>query len=238
MKFEVNGQCIKILDSRLTVSGTLNYYEDEFAFDESWDGFTKTVVYAASEPVAAVMDGNKARVPYTVLEHTGYIKVGVFGVKTEAGQTVRKPTVYSDVIFVEQGCQDGVIIPDPDPSVYEQILAIMAETEAMAVEAAQSASEAAQSASEAAESAAQAVEDIAALTERVTEAEGDIESLEGRMQTAEGDIDGLEDSKADKSDTYTKTEVDSKFSDLTKPIVYSPMPPLGDWAIWCRTEGN
>lgn len=101
-------------------------YAAEFAFDEEWQDKVKTVYFVCEDGSyqAVVMDGNSCGVPMLDGEHRR-IFVGV-----QAG-SAEKPSVLKTTrpccLKVKDSIADylGEQIPDPTPSVYEQIIAML-----------------------------------------------------------------------------------------------------------------
>lgn len=101
-------------------------YVAEFEFDEEWQGKVKIVYFVCEDGSyqAVVMDGNSCGVPMMAGEHRR-IFVGV-----QAG-SAEKPSVLKTTrpccLKVKDSIADylGEQIPDPTPSVYEQIIAML-----------------------------------------------------------------------------------------------------------------
>lgn len=101
-------------------------YVAEFEFDEEWQDKVKTVYFVCEDGSyqAVVMDGNSCGVPMLDGEHRR-IFVGV-----QAG-SAEKPSVLKTTrpccLKVKDSIADylGEQIPDPTPSVYEQIIAML-----------------------------------------------------------------------------------------------------------------
>jgi hypothetical protein len=101
-------------------------YVAEFEFDEEWQDKVKTVYFVCEDGSyqAVVMDGNSCGVPMMAGEHRR-IFVGV-----QAG-SAEKPSVLKTTrpccLKVKDSIADylGEQIPDPTPSVYEQIIAML-----------------------------------------------------------------------------------------------------------------
>lgn len=101
-------------------------YVAEFEFDEEWQDKVKTVYFACEDGSyqAVVMSGHSCGVPMMAGEHRR-IFVGV-----QAG-TAKKPSVLKTTrpccLKVRDSIADylGEQIPDPTPSVYEQIIAML-----------------------------------------------------------------------------------------------------------------
>ena len=129
MKYLVEGQLIKCTDRELIVEGSQRIYNVEFEFSDAWEGFTKVAVFKRigdtehpkGYPVDIVDD--VAPVPIGVLEFNGSLIVGVCGILEDKVM----PKVWSDTIRIHAGVSIGEAIPDPDPTVYEQIMSYLSE---------------------------------------------------------------------------------------------------------------
>lgn len=141
MRIEVHDNHAVLAERDRLVSGTVDLFRAEFAFDSSWDGFTKTAVFEAgnvSREMALVEDA--CTIPWEVLLPHVYLRVGVYGVN---GSMV-KPTTYCDQVFVYQGAEPAQPAEEPTPDVYQQWLNAVREDAAAAREAAKAAEEVAE----------------------------------------------------------------------------------------------
>lgn len=118
MKVKVNKQSINLIDTTL-VSNSVGIYECEFEFID-WDGWNKTAVFQLDDEnsIEVIIVNNKAIIPFEVLVHSGWLKIGVYGT---LGEKIM-PTVWSKRIEVKNGVTTGSPYTPPTPSVYEQIL--------------------------------------------------------------------------------------------------------------------
>ena len=137
LKFKVENQNIKLIETTPLVSGTVNEYECQFEVDESWEGYGKTAVFAIFpdgncehevKGYPAVIEGDKCKVPSQLLTDNAKLKVGVYGVKDE----YVKPTIYSTALLVRVGAKVSDVIPAPDDNFYQEIIQIMEDTKAIA----------------------------------------------------------------------------------------------------------
>lgn len=105
-KIQVNGACAKVLKTEKITSG-MKGATVSFLFDNSWDGFCKTVVYRCGGVTKdETIDGDTGTIPPEVLEHSNFpLKIGVYG--TDAEKNVAVPTVSAEV---------GNVLPGADPS--------------------------------------------------------------------------------------------------------------------------
>lgn len=126
MKLKVTGSSIRIIKDELIVTGSLNAYEIQFEFDKKWNQMTnKTAVFYQPSvnngtPYYRIIDEetNTVILPWEVVVRDDYLYIGVFGFNETA--TVRIPTIYT-YVYVKTGAYSVQQIPDPDPSLYEQI---------------------------------------------------------------------------------------------------------------------
>lgn len=95
-----NNWAVMTEDNTLRQNASKPYYV-EFSFDESWSGFSKTVVFEAGPAsVAVVLTEDRCTIPTECLKHGSVkLKIGVYGVNGEA----RKAVVW---------CLTSLIIPD------------------------------------------------------------------------------------------------------------------------------
>ena len=122
------------------VSGSAGEYECKFEFDSTWDGFTATAIFENEiheqndcKEKKIIRDSrlimnNSCIIPKAVLRENSYLKIGVYGVS----QDKERPTMFTPSMYVRVGASDAEAIPDPDPSIYLQIVKIMEETKAIA----------------------------------------------------------------------------------------------------------
>ena len=106
-------------------SGSVNYDEVQFIFDESWDGFAKTVVFYSdrNDPYSCYLedDGDDtAKIPKELLESKGMIAIGVFGLKDD-GKIIKS----SQVVKYKVG--DGCVISNREaeettPELWQRML--------------------------------------------------------------------------------------------------------------------
>lgn len=124
MKLAVRKHDIRVVRPQRLVSGSVNIVKCEFRFDESWDGYGKTAVFAAFSGAWAVpLVENTAVIPWEALEAGRRLRIGVYGVNGEQ----RLPTVYTEPLFVETGAEEGKETGEPSQSKWEQLLAAIEE---------------------------------------------------------------------------------------------------------------
>lgn len=113
-----------IKESERLISGSVKIYTCEFTFDESWEGYAKTVVFASSGSrlVNVALLDNVCEIPPEVLRPNARVRIGLYG--TDGVRS--RPTTYSDWITVEQGADvSGETAKPPTPSIYDQWIAAL-----------------------------------------------------------------------------------------------------------------
>ena len=125
IKVSCDDQTLNVIQNPLVASGGVNEDAVEFSFDSLWEGYAKTAVFYRDENTVynVVLDSNnKAIVPQEVLQDEGTLFFGVFGV---SGNITRTSEILA--YKIKQGAiTTGTTPPAPTQSVYEQILAAMA----------------------------------------------------------------------------------------------------------------
>lgn len=123
LKFTVTESEIEVTEKALLTAGSAGVYTAQFAFDEAWDGFAKTAVFASSGGKGArfeqpLPETACCTVPWEVLEQPGYLFVSVYGVQGDR----RRVSVLSEGIPIRSGARTGQETRPPTPDQYEQIL--------------------------------------------------------------------------------------------------------------------
>lgn len=118
-------------------SGQVNYSEIEFEFDDSWNNLTKTAIFwngtaneipATNHPIL-LNDNNTVKVPHEVTDIKGQkFYLALCGINDDVIATTN--TLSYDVVL--GGYIAGIAPEDPTPTIYQQIIAIMNSTEAIA----------------------------------------------------------------------------------------------------------
>ena len=127
MKLQVVGQMIAFTERETLVSGTVNKYRAEFAFDDSWDGYTKTAVFRADSfghitSREVLLAGDACQVPHECLIAGALLRVGVYGISGD----ITTPTIYTqEPIGIARGAEPAESTQDPTPGVYQQIINII-----------------------------------------------------------------------------------------------------------------
>ncbi len=133
MKFEVNGQSLKLVEGATVAEGAVEFASFSISCDSSWNGYSKCVRFrhAGSEDiwdVAGVQDGKVYYIPTEVLIK-GSVFVSVLGVKGNE----RISTTELAGFFVE-GSLDNGKTPKVTPDAYAQYVSIVTESADEAVE--------------------------------------------------------------------------------------------------------
>ena len=125
---------IKVVNQRLyleppeTAEGTREYLRAEFSFSEEWDGMTKTAFFrgADGENHPKLLKDNVCTVPAEALAVPGRVGVSVSGT---LGETVITTDIKS---FSVPATLSGGTPSDPEPTVWQQILDKVNETQQIA----------------------------------------------------------------------------------------------------------
>ena len=125
---------IKVVNQRLyleppeTAEGTREYLKAEFSFSEEWDGLTKTAFFrgANGNTYSQLLENDACTVPAEVLTAPGRVGVSVSGT---LGETVITTDIKS---FSLPATLSGGTPSDPEPTVRQQILEKVDETQQIA----------------------------------------------------------------------------------------------------------
>ncbi len=119
MKFSVTWNCLIREDQELVTSGSVNTVEAEFSFDEAWAGYDRVAVFKNGDEVREVVLGEEGRcaVPWEVLEKSGFLTVGVYGIREE----MRIATIYSAPLPVAPGAGAAPPGREPTPGIYMRL---------------------------------------------------------------------------------------------------------------------
>lgn len=120
MKVAVTDQCAVVAEEDKLVQNSENIYFVEFVFDETWDGFAKTVIFmTGSTKLAIALFEDKCALPAECIKRAGaYINIGIYGVRGDE----RKPTVWCKTGPVVAGAFLDGVLPALTPDVYTQLL--------------------------------------------------------------------------------------------------------------------
>lgn len=119
-------QTLTVTNAPLISSGNIQTDSLKFEFCPMWDGYLKTAIFyrSESEVYAVLVDENsEAIVPKEVLQNEGYFYFGVHGV---SGDKVRTSQVLRYRV-VKGAISEEVLIPDPTPDIYAQIMKMIEE---------------------------------------------------------------------------------------------------------------
>ncbi|HOJ49131.1 MAG TPA: hypothetical protein PLD48_09775, partial [Bacillota bacterium] len=104
------------------VSGAIGTVPCIFDFDESWDGYAKTVIFyqdkSLSQTVAMLTGETSCDTPFEVLLSAKPLYIGLFGTKDNQV----KPTNWA-IVKVPEGTYSADTVPPPaSPDIYIQLL--------------------------------------------------------------------------------------------------------------------
>ena len=123
----------KVVNQRLyleppeTAEGTREYLKAEFSFSEEWDGMTKTAFFrGAGNTYSQLLKDDACTVPTEALAAPGWVGVSVSGT---LGETVITTDIKS---FSLPATLSGGTPSDPEPTVWQQILDKVDETQQIA----------------------------------------------------------------------------------------------------------
>lgn len=122
IKLLLEKQLLTIQNQDIIASGDINYDRCEFAFDESWKGFTKTGVFyqdKANVQYAVLSNDDTCTIPSGAMAREGNLYIGVFGIN---GSQVMTSTV--ERIYIRQGAISGdTVSTEPSDDVFLAIIA-------------------------------------------------------------------------------------------------------------------
>ena len=127
MKIKVVNQRLKI-EPPETAEGTREYLKAEFSFSEEWDGTVKTAFFRGADgnTCSQLLENDACTVPAEALAVHGRVGVSVSGV---LGDTVITTDIKSFTILATLS---GGTPSDPEPTVWQQILDKVDETQQIA----------------------------------------------------------------------------------------------------------
>lgn len=121
----VQDQVLTATPDKLLVSQSVGEVAFEASFDESWDGYAKTIIFATPHTRKAILyAGGTAEVPREVLAHpTDSLRISAVGIK--GGH--RRPTAHMrrGLAVVVSGAIEGGPPAEHTPALWEQVLAKM-----------------------------------------------------------------------------------------------------------------
>lgn len=184
IKLKVCGNLLAVQNRPYITSGNIGSIHCEFDFDNLWDNLIKTAVFYQDEKNVyhTLLENNECYIPSTAMSKNGMLFVGIFGSYLDGEELIKRLTTNFVEIWIDKGSYiDGVVPPEPDTDIYNQILAIMQKQSVDAYDA--------QQAQIAAEEFAETAEEFANLAEEAknqaeTSAENALMS-EGKAKTSE-----------------------------------------------------
>ena len=124
LKFSLHGQALKRADRNYIVADSKNFLTAEFEFSHQWNSCEKTAIFKNEYGAYSVLlSKDKCIVPYEVMG--GNFGVSVFGVSNELRITTNEIVVE----LTPSGYTEGETPPEPTPTVYEQLLTQIAQSE-------------------------------------------------------------------------------------------------------------
>lgn len=136
MQLNVTGSLCEIVEPRdIIAAGSVGVFKAEFAFDEVWDGLTKTAVFINRKITRSMLlDVNdECIIPWEVLEHSADIYIGCVGVDETKIITTNPAGPISITLGVDPSADPGAV---PTPTEMQQIIALFNTAASAAVSAA------------------------------------------------------------------------------------------------------
>ena len=133
LRFLIRDKQITRQDGNAVVAGAVNHYELECAFDEDWNGLTKTVVLENGDVKVELLYTGGLTLPWEVCKEGGLL-LSVRGTKTLAdGRTqVVRLARMAKPIPVEPGGSEGGEAPSGfTPELAQQVLAVLGDLAAL-----------------------------------------------------------------------------------------------------------
>ncbi len=167
------------------VSGAVETVPCTFDFDESWDGYTKTVIFyqdrSLSKTVSLLASETSCDTPFEVLLSAKPLYIGLYGIKD--GQ--KKPTNWA-IVEVPEGTYSADTLPPPaTPDVYVQLLNKIEEYRQDNSESADAAADSAAEAEGYAQAAHDSATNAAISEQNIQDAEDAVLQLKNSIETAE-----------------------------------------------------
>lgn len=132
IKLATNGERLEAIDRPIVACGDQNSVQLEVAFCGAWDGYAKTAVFYCGHDTGTVYEmildaDNRCMIPAEVLASACDLYIGLRGTKGDGSVLTSEVLPYT----VKPGAPGGTETPeDPTPTVYEQIMAQLEETNA------------------------------------------------------------------------------------------------------------
>lgn len=125
LRFLIRDKHITRQDGNAVVAGAVNHYELECAFDEDWDGLTKTVVLENGDVKVELLYTGGLTLPWEVCREGGLL-LSVRGTKTLGDgrtQVVRTARMAKPIPVEPGGSEDGEAPSGFTPELAQQVLA-------------------------------------------------------------------------------------------------------------------
>ena len=133
LKFSIRDKHITRQDGNAVVAGAVNHYELELAFDEDWDGLTKTVVLENGDVKVELLYTGGLTLPWEVCKEGGLL-LSVRGTKTLADgrtQVVRSARMAKPIPVEPDGSEEGQTPSGFTPELAQQVLAVLGDLAAL-----------------------------------------------------------------------------------------------------------
>lgn len=129
---------IRCVSRETITAGSQNTYEVSFEFCSSWDNIHKQVMFRKDKNIPVVIetwDNDTVTIPASITKSAGYdVYVGILGTDINNNNQVIVPTLWCQLGTIQDSVNnnDEGLTPDPDPSVYSQIIEKVEETQKIA----------------------------------------------------------------------------------------------------------
>ena len=133
LKFTIRDKHITRQDGNAVVAGAVNHYELECAFDEDWDGLTKTVVLENGDVKVELLYTGGLTLPWEVCREGGLL-LSVRGTKTLGDgrtQVVRTARMAKPIPVEPGGSEEGQAPSGFTPELAQQVLAVLGDLAAL-----------------------------------------------------------------------------------------------------------
>lgn len=133
LKFSIRDKRITRQDGNAVVAGAVNHYELELAFDEDWDGLTKTIVLENGDVKVELLYTGGLVLPWEVCKEGGLL-LSVRGTKTLADgrtQVVRSARMAKPIPVEPGGSEEGEAPSGFTPELAQQVLAVLGDLAAL-----------------------------------------------------------------------------------------------------------
>lgn len=122
IKLLLEKQLLTIQNMEIIASGDSNFDSCKFAFDETWEGFTKTGVFYQDKlnvQYAVLGNDDTCMIPAAAMAKAGRMYIGVFGIKDTAVVT----STLATIDIKEGAISGGSISTEPTDDVFLAIIA-------------------------------------------------------------------------------------------------------------------